>query len=373
VPAGPHKWRDLMEPVTRAREELRLNTTDLSVLRAVLSFIPNDLLSLDRPEGHICFAGNLAIADRIGSSGDSTVNRSLRRLEQAGLVERRQSANRKRYAHRSRAGVILRAYGIDLAPLVARQGELTLLAREADEARGRLEDLREDCKALVLDLRRGAEGDLCEETRSALAELLDGAQRLLRRKPAAEPLLVLRDRLGVAQDALGSAPSPQRAVAEPSHAIDDATTISSNSLDRNERHIDSEHEFSDLRPEPRISFAEIHEAFPTLMSYIEEKDDLDEIQNTSDVLARSMGDTDVPWRECKRQLGFATAVIFLGFMLESRVPIENPGGYLRTLTREAREGRLYPRSLVSSRRNTIPSVPKPSDRRENSPRYLESV
>ena len=347
MPRGPHKWRDLMEPVTKARVALALNATDLSVLRAVLSFVPSDMLSLERPETHICFAGNLAIADRIGSSGDSTVNRSLRRLEAAGLIERRQSANRKRYAQRNRAGVILRASGIDLAPLILYRSDLAEMAARAEREREDLDHLREDCKALTLDLSLAVDTGMLPDPGPDLTALLDEARRALRRKPASVPMATLRARLSLALETIPDtgAPIKHPPAIEDSPAPDESDDLSDTDA-QIERHIDSRYELSDPRQDSPITFREITEAFPTFIGYIDEKDDIDDIQKTSDALARGLGDTDAPWRECKRQLGFPIAFILLGFLLENHPRIRNVGGYLRTLTREIGDGHLRPGSLL---------------------------
>ncbi|WP_371328623.1 helix-turn-helix domain-containing protein [Shinella sp. HZN7] len=58
----------------------------------------------------------------------ATLRRHLAALVEAGLIERRDSPNGKRYAHRGRGGEIGAAFGFSLAPLLARAGELVPLA-----------------------------------------------------------------------------------------------------------------------------------------------------------------------------------------------------------------------------------------------------
>lgn len=360
---GVHKWRAVMEPITKARAALGLNGTDLSLLRAILSFIPSDLLSTERPETHICFAGNLALAERIGASGDSTVNRGLRRLEAAGLILRRQSANRKRYARRDRAGVITRAYGIDLSPLILDQHALTAMADAAEQAADRINALREDCKAALLDLRttadaipRGADGD-------TLAEHIRNTARALRRKLSEQALADLRESLfAMLREIREVSPErsnlPERILRE--HAF--ASGEMSNTVDQHEQHLESGKELPDLNQGSPITFGQITEAFPTLMTYFEHCDNFNDIQRTADILATSIGDAGQAWHECKRRIGFSIACVFLGFIIENHETIKNPGGYLRRLTRQAQEGNLSVRSLLRGRHN------RPSPDRLKTPR-----
>ena len=323
VASGPHKWRDLMEPVTRARAALGLNATDLSVLRAILSFLPVDQLDTGRAEAHVCFAGNLAIAERIGTSGDSTVNRALRRLEAAGLVLRRPSANRKRFALRGRGGAILHAFGIDLAPLIAQAARLQSLARDADRAEDALLALRAQCCALLAEARARI-GAAPEGSTAGERDLLEAAHRTLRRKPREEALAALHAALAEVVALRG------REDACPSRNVSDTDR-------QNERHIEHEEEYAD------VTENEISEAFPTIMAYLGK--DVD-IRSTTDILVASLGDTMSAWQDCKRRLGFGLAFLLAGFVLEHRERIRNPGAYLRTLCRRIAAGVLRPRALL---------------------------
>lgn len=351
---GLHKWRAVMEPITKARAALGLNGTDLSLLRAILSFIPSELLSTERPETHICFAGNLALAERIGVSGDSTVNRGLRRLEAAGLIVRRQSANRKRYARRSRAGVITHAYGIDLSPLIVDPHALTEMAGAAEQTAERIDALREDCKAVLLDLRMETEAIDPGAMGGALAEHIQNTRRALRRKLSEQALADLRESLFVLLREIRNHLAER--ISLPGETPRQDLLLShetSDTDDQNERHIESRKEFTDSHQGSPITFGQIAEAFPTIMTWFENCDDFDDIQRTADMLATSIGDAGQAWHESKRQLGFPIACVFLGFIIENHEAIENPGGYLRRLTQQAREGQLSVRSLLRGKYHRI--------------------
>lgn len=323
-----------MEPVTRARVALGLNSTDLAVLRAILAFIPREHLSLDQPEAHVCFAGNIAISERIGSSGDSTVNRALRRLEGAGLLHRKPSANRKRFAIRGRGGAILHAYGIDLAPMIERCAELTSLMEVANRDHDRLCASHLRCKLLLAELH--ARHDEAPSGSAIKTDaLLAQARRLLRQKPRHEALDELRQDL---EKALDASPHP---VKQPPHPPHESEAIS-NTDSQNERHIETEKENSDS-----VTYEQIKKTFPTLQSYIAGITDADEISKSIDILICSLGDTAHSWRDCKIRLGSARSFLLASFIFENLNSIRNPGGFIRTLTGRIASGALSIATLLS--------------------------
>ncbi len=313
APVSAHRWRDLLRPVIALRAVLGLNATDLAILRAVLSFLPAETVSTARPDGHICFAGNAAIAERAGVGGDSTVNRAIRKLEAAGIVARRSSTNRKRYARRGRGGVVLLAYGIDLAPLLTRRSELAARLAEAEEADGRILILREECRALASKLPAF---DVASR---------EEARRVLRRKPHAEHLERLRTAL---LDRLKPEDRPDRTV-DPR----DRDTES-------ERHIREENINIKTKNTERISFAEIKLAFPTLVSYLGETGGLSEIARTADILARGASLRIQTWEHCKASLGIVAACVVLGALLEEFGSVTDPTEYVEQTTRRIARGRM---------------------------------
>ncbi|MFQ8433455.1 plasmid replication protein RepC [Amaricoccus sp. W119] len=352
--AGPHKWRDLMEPVMRAREELGLNATDLSVLRAILSFIPGDTLGTDRPENHICFAGNLTIADRVGTSGDSTVNRCLRRLETAGLVLRRQSPNRKRYAFRDRQGDVLHAYGIDVTPLIARGDELATMASEVDRERHELHVLRDRCKVLLHRLM----GEAASSQPHAIpdATLIDHARRVLRRKPRHAELLELFEQLKQASTA-----ADQQTAVYPQNTTGEATDIQttrtlSNRVAKDERHIESLKEHPD---NPPIALRDLRQAFPTLFACLTSTRSENELHRNADILVTTIPNATAPWQDAIRHLGFGPALILLGFIIENYASIQNHGGYLARLIEQHQRGLLDLRALVKMGQHRTENAQRP--------------
>ncbi|KAB2747444.1 plasmid replication protein RepC [Brucella anthropi] len=127
------KWK-VFRDVCEARTMLGIQDRALSVLNALLSFYPDGELS-DKA-GLIVFPSNAQLTVRAHGISGATLRRALAALIDAGLIERRDSPNGKRYAHRDRAGKVEEAFGFSLEPLLARHAELAQLAQQvAEEAR----------------------------------------------------------------------------------------------------------------------------------------------------------------------------------------------------------------------------------------------
>lgn len=187
-----NKWR-LFRAVCEAREQLEISDRSLSVLDALLSFYPSD--DLATKNDLIVFPSNAQLSIRARGMTAATLRRHLAALVDAGLILRKDSANGKRFARRSRAGQISEAFGFSLAPLLARAEEIEAIAakitvdREYFQAtRERISLSRRDITKLIqLAKDGGVEGDwseLHERFRTSLTSLprrpsLDELQGLL--------------------------------------------------------------------------------------------------------------------------------------------------------------------------------------------------
>lgn len=135
-----NKWK-LFRAVCEARPALGVSDRALTVLDALLTFYPGDVISEDR--GLIVFPSNAQLSIRARGMTAATLRRHLAVLVDAGLILRKDSANGKRYARRDRAGEVEEAFGFSLAPLLARATEIEALAAQAVADRELLRITRE--------------------------------------------------------------------------------------------------------------------------------------------------------------------------------------------------------------------------------------
>ena len=123
----------------RVASTIGLQAQDLLLLDTFAAFTqPQDWEQGRRP---IVWASNNFLMEQMGFSL-STLRRHVRRLAELGLIWIKDSPNGKRYGHRDQDGVIVEAYGFDLAPLAARAEEFEALYAQIKEERAICTSLR---------------------------------------------------------------------------------------------------------------------------------------------------------------------------------------------------------------------------------------
>ncbi|MEI4474175.1 plasmid replication protein RepC [Frigidibacter sp. MR17.24] len=169
--AALDKWQ-LLAALEDCGQDYGLGYRELGVLRALVSlFAERDLSRLDQS---VVFPSNETLAQRLDGMPVSTMRRHLSRLVASGLVGRRLSPNGKRYARRDRTGTVIRAFGFDLAPLVAAAPGILARAEDARDLACTLAARRETLSLLRRDLE-------CDPTEAGL-ELAARIRQLLRRR-----------------------------------------------------------------------------------------------------------------------------------------------------------------------------------------------
>ena len=144
------KW-SLFNDLRTARMVFGVTDRDLSVLYALLTFLPVKVLAVDGDL--VVFPSNATLSDRAHGMTESTLRRHLAALVGAGLIWRQDSPNGKRYAARDRSGALVQAFGFDLRPLLHQVAAITAAAEAARVAALDLRRLRE---GVVLQLRDAA-------------------------------------------------------------------------------------------------------------------------------------------------------------------------------------------------------------------------
>lgn len=310
------KWQ-LLNDLTSGSKAFNLGHRTLSVLKALLTFLPGRTIAADTPA--VVFPSNRTLSHRLNGMPESTLRRHLAALVKSGFVSRRDSPNRKRYARfAERDGI---AFGFDLAPL-ARAAAQILKAAERMRARAKA---RAVLHARLTDLcHRIADDDLTHEARKAL-----------RRQNNNEELASYIDNL-----------SPC--------AADEPSATNS----QNERHLQgTEKKESVNNTMPQL--ADIQRACPTACSFY--PDGLSHWNNaihTSRQIAPMMGIEQSVVADAEKRLGAKHSAVTILTMLEKLPTLHNPGGYLRRLAKLGSEGRFTATSLVKAQ-NCQLTIPKP--------------
>jgi replication initiation protein RepC len=162
--ASVDKWK-VYRALCEARPRLAVTDRALAVLNALLSFYPkNELCAGD---SLVVFPSNAQLSLRAHGMAEQTIRRHIAALIDAGLLIRKDSANGKRFARRSREGEIDDAYGFSLAPLLARWEEIERVAAEVEAERLHFSRMRERLticrrdvfKLIATGIEEGAPGD----------------------------------------------------------------------------------------------------------------------------------------------------------------------------------------------------------------------
>lgn len=308
------KWAPLRD-LTTARKAFSLSDRDLAVLQALISFLPDDVIS---PEVCIVFPSNATLSQRAHGMPESTLRRHLAALVAAGVILRHDSPNGKRYATRATEGA--RAFGFDLSPLARRAEEINASATETRLAEEALQRLRE---TVVLRLRDSL------QLLTVIPDEILGMRKALRRKLQTTELEQMMARL---DQLMPSA----------------ITEEMSGNDDQNERHIQESYKIPDDTKTPHLEpdLETVLEACPEISSFYPVQNWRDFIEAT-DRLGPMIGIEAQLLRQTQAQLSPEKAAMTLACILQRQKTIRNPSAYLRTLLKKAGSGKFTPAAMVA--------------------------
>ncbi len=360
------KWKVFRE-LSEAKAVFCLQDRALAVLHALLSFYPDTELSAER--SLVVFPSNVQLSIRAHGITGTTLRKHLGLLVEAGLIQRRDSPNGKRYAHRTRGGEIEQAFGFDLAPLVTRAGEIAQTAQAvASEAlrfkrtREALTICRRDVRKLITAaMEEGAEGDW-----SAIEAMYIALIARLPRSPSRQAVeAVLEEMLMLREEVLNQLENHLKTQKSDGNERENRWHIQNSKPESiNEFEPSSEQEQEgksspDLKPlsVPQKAFplSLVLRACPQIADYaaggaITGWRDL----LSAAVVVRSMlGVSPSAYQEACEIMGQENAAIAIACILERAGQINSAGGYLRDLTRKAarNEFGLGPMLMAALRAN----------------------
>ena len=332
------------------------------------------------------------------------LKRHLRRLAEAGVVSFVDSPNGKRWGRRDDEGIIVEAYGIDLAPLAARTDEFEARHAEIQEERALCKSLYNTItisrRIIRAKIEKAIENRLRGPWRELQVEFAELLERLPKRSESADRLLNLVDWFTALKDKVEDAFSqafdwPEESDAEPTIRSQEASSnVVPFSQEMNPRGLDSEpHIQITTKPDPvksnrfenKAAAGTVPKPQPSGEVERSEKDELDQIQwdarrqRTSEVelptlmaafpefaeiarglaggyvrnwedLHRSAGQvrglcgiSEDAWNVAQQKLGpyVAAAAVALIYEKYSKQEIRSPGGYLRGIVDKALDGELH--------------------------------
>lgn len=380
------KWQVLRD-LTVARHKFAISDRAVTVLSALLSFLPQDTLTAGGDL--LVFPSNAELSRRAHGISEATLRRSLAQLVEAGLLIRRDSPNGKRYARRNSDGSIAKAFGFDLKPLLARVVEIGEAAAAIVAEHHALVLLREEVTLLRRDVRKilafVVQDEIDEEWSEVLAafqacdsnsnrglslqQLSDVARELKSVAANAEKLLKRKDILenmdgndvqnGRHIHDSNQTPSFESetaaenlivaaAVANPSTELEEAghaQPVGYDGIARARRLAAAVK--PDAKQRSRVPLDLVLRACPDIRGYAKH-----DIRNWSDLkeaaaLVRAvLGISPDAWREAEEIMGGENAAATVAAILQRAEAIRSPGGYLRTLSDRAAEGTYSPAPAI---------------------------
>ena len=358
VPGRPvNKW-ELLRELSKAQAAFGVSERDLTVLQGLLSFFPDDVLGGNAEM--VVFPSNKAICERLNGMPCSTMRRHLARLVEAGLLQRRDSPNGKRYVRKHGEDRV--AFGFDLSPLYCQSEEIARAAEAVREAEERVRRLREVVSLMRRDLAALAEfGDEMQPGLGFWDQLRDRAAltaRALRRKLSVEDLAAYRADLEALLDqARNIIDGPETEEMNTNDAQSERHHHNSNKesidlepaleksgaaagvpdVDTNEPVADVDEQ--DTRHLPKIPLHLVIAACPSLKTFYQgEIRHWHQLFDAACHVRPAMGISASAWEEAQRFMGPEQASIVVAAMLERFADIRSPGGYLRALTAKAAAG-----------------------------------
>ena len=345
------KWK-VYRDACDARTLLGLRDRAFAVLNALLTFHPDSELS---EEGNlIVFPSNAQLSGRANGIAGTTLRENLAVLVDAGLIQRCDSPNGKRYARKGRDGSIETAYGFSLAPLLARSEELALMAQQVAAGQRHLKIVKERISIARRDVRKlisaaiedGAPGDWAR-TEAIFVELM-GRLRQCKTVEIFEEILdeldLLREEvINQLEDLVNLQKSGTNADEIRQH-IQNSNTESTHELEpRSEKEQGarpSQNSGRGAEPMKAFPLGLVLRACPEIAMY----GPAGVVGNWRDlmmaaVVVRSMlGVSPSAYEEACEAMGPENAAVTMAAILERAGHISSAGGYLRDLTARARRG-----------------------------------
>ncbi|MBA3039342.1 MAG: replication initiation protein RepC [Rhizobiaceae bacterium] len=353
------KWK-VFRDACEARERLGLQDRALTVLDALLTFYPESELNCD--SGLVVFPSNAQLSVRAHGITGTTLRRHLAALVEAGLIQRKDSPNGKRYAHRDKGGDIEQAFGFDLSPLLARAAELAALAQEVAAERLQFRRTKEALTICRRDVRKlisaameeGADGDW-----EAVEDMYVGIVSRLPRNPDRHQVEAILDEMqllrteiiNLLENQLDSQNMDGNAVQNGCH-IQNSKPESIYELEPSsgkEQGGAVELEVAPKAVAQPLAKPEQMKAFPLSMVLKACPQISDygpggtishwrELMGAAVVVRSMLGVSPSAYQEACEVMGPENAAVAMAAILERAGHINSAGGYLRDLTRRARGG-----------------------------------
>lgn len=336
LPADKHvpERHIVMETLRNAAPRLGLKAPVLATLDAMLSCLS------PKRNHHTVFASNETLVFRRDGLSDRTIRRHVAILQDLGLLERRDSANGKRFTKMDRHRGIALRFGFDLTPLFDRLHEIATLASDVLREKEELAYLRAKIRAAANQLLNDAPDDA-----TALETI-----RFLRRKVSlvdCQDEMSKLEKLGLT----AGTETPLEAEKAPELAASHGQNVRHHQKSKKEITDKSHEERSESTPRssegPTLTLNELLETCPDAAEF-----SMSKIQSFNDVishaqtLAPMIGVDQGCYQAAQKRLGPLGAAITIWAVIQIQNRVHRTGAYFRAITSGKRSDGFDPLLLV---------------------------
>ncbi|MGV1832883.1 plasmid replication protein RepC [Agrobacterium vitis] len=349
------KWQ-VFRYIREARELIGATDRSLAILNALLTFHPETTLT--GAAGLVVWPSNEQLMARANGMPATTLRRHLAVLVDCGLIIRRDSPNGKRFARKGRQGEVEQAYGFDLSPIVARAEEFHDLAQAVQAEKKAFRVAKERLTLLRRDIVKMIETGIEESVPGNWGRVMETYRGIIDRLPRSAPRQLvesvaqeLHELCTEIRDALESFTKTLNKTANESHSGRHIQNSNPDSKFESEYGHDEKEEVSgnaaetdNVRslPKRELPLGIVLDACPEMLELAQGG----AIRHWRDLLAAAelarpmLGISPSAWREAREAMGEQHAAITLAAIYQRAGQINNAGGYLRSLTDRAKEGKF---------------------------------
>ncbi|PRA82554.1 replication initiation protein [Ochrobactrum sp. MYb29] len=356
---GVNRWL-IYKQLCVAKSALDLNDRCIAVLSSLLSFLPDD--DMNEKTGLVVFPSNRQLSLRAHGMPESTLRRHLASLVEAGIIARKDSPTRKRYAHKDREGSVELAFGFSFAPLLDRASEIAGIADKILAEQKALKRLRDEVSvmrreiALAFSENAGASADRSEGLQGLFVRFRAIVDAIPRRASLDE-LAIIKANLEVIDEELAIALKNIAIVPEISGSVAQYERQHNESLPEslfeslNSQKIDLKGSSSEpvvpsplkskssARVSPAISLDQVLRTCPDIREYGSNGvSTWRELHDASRIVSSFLGISQSAYRDAVSFMGAEATSTTIAWILQKLTTINSPGGYLRSLTQKARAG-----------------------------------
>lgn len=353
--AEVNKWQ-VFQNIRESRELLGATDRSLAILNALLSFHPETTLTGEAKL--VVWPSNEQLSARANGMPPTSLRRHLAVLVECGLVIRRDSPNGKRFARKGRGGEIEQAYGFDLSPIIARAAEFKEMAEAVQAEKKAFRIAKERLTLLRRDIVKLIEAGIEEGVPGRWGRVQQSYQAIIEKLPRSAPRQLVEDicidlhaLYTEIREVLESFAKTQKSDANESpfgrhiqNSKPDSISESEHGSRNKEKAGGTAEEDDNVRnlPKRELPLGIVLDACPGIRELAQGG----EIRHWRDFLGAAelvrpmLGISASAWREACEILGEQHAAITLAAIYQRSDQIASAGGYLRSLTDRAREGKF---------------------------------